>query len=127
MDGVSKESLAPPITPAPSSSRSVSEQIGCVQQLTLAELRAEWRRLFRTQPPSLSRDLIIRGIAYRLQELAHGGLPKATRRKLAILAKELKADGQISADPGPQIKPGARLVREWRGRTHMVTVTEGGV
>ena len=121
-----KESPAPPIRPAPSASRSLSEQIGCVQQLTLAELRAEWRRLFRTQPPGLSRDLIIRAIAYRLQELAHGGLPRATRRKLAGLANELKADGQISADPGPQIKPGARLVREWRGRTHMVTVTEEG-
>jgi Protein of unknown function (DUF2924) len=126
MDGLSKESSAPPITPAPSIIQNLSEQIGCVQQLTLAELRAEWRRLFRTQPPSLSRDLVSRAIAYRLQELAHGGLPKATRRKLAGLAKELKADGQISADPGPQIKPGARLVREWRGRTHIVTVTGEG-
>ena len=124
MDGLSNNPPASPIMPAPSNSQSLSEQIGCVQQLTLAELRAEWRRLFRTQPPSLSRDLIIRAIAYRLQELTHGGLPKATRRKLAGLANELKADGQISADPGPQIKPGARLVREWRGRTHMVTVTD---
>jgi hypothetical protein len=126
MDGVSKESLAPPITTAPSVTQNRSEQIAGVQQLTLAELRAEWRRLFRTQPPSLSRDLIIRAIAYRLQELTHGGLPKATSRKLAGLANELKADGRISADTGPQIKPGARLVREWRGRTHMITVTDGG-
>src|SRR5215203_1385381 len=116
MDGLSDTPPAPPITPAPSTSRSLSEQIGGVQQLTLVELRAEWRRLFRTQPPSLSRDLIIRAIAYRLQEAAHGGLPKAMRRKLASLANEFKADGQISADPGPQIKPGARQVREWRRR-----------
>jgi len=126
MEVLSNNPPAPPITPAPSSPRSLSEQIECVQQLTLAELRAEWRRLFRTQPPSLSRDLIIRAIAYRLQEAAHGGLPKAMRRKLVSLANELKADGQISADPGPQIKPGARLVREWRGRTHLVTVTDEG-
>jgi len=124
MDGLSRESSAPPITPASSVTQNPAEQIGCIQQLTLAELRAEWRRLFRTQPPSLSRDLIIRAIAYRLQELTHGGLPKATRRKLASLANELKTDGEISADPGPRIKPGARLVREWRGRTHMVTVTD---
>ena len=36
------------------------------------------------------------------------------------------AGGEISLDPGPQIKSGARLVREWRGRTHTVTVTEEG-
>ena len=56
-------------------------------QLNLSELRAEWRRLFRMQPPGLSRDLIVRGIAYRLQELAHGGLSKATVRKLARLRR----------------------------------------
>jgi hypothetical protein len=122
MEALSNKRPAQPITPA----QSLLEQIGHVQQLTLAGLRAEWRRLFRTQPPNLSRDLIIRAIAYRLQELTYGGLPKATMRKLSSLANELKAEGQISVDPGPQIKPGARLVREWRGRTHMVTVTDEG-
>ena len=38
------------------------------------ELRREWRRLYRSEPPKISRDLLIRGIGYRLQEIQHGGL-----------------------------------------------------
>jgi len=104
----------------------LSERLLQLQQLNSRDLRMEWRRLFRSNPPSLSRDLLVRATAYRVQELAHGGLPKATARKLATLAAEFGRDGQISADARPQIKPGARLVREWRGRTHVVTVTEEG-
>jgi hypothetical protein len=114
------------LRPAPLAAQAISEQIAALQQLGLTELRIEWRRLFRAQPPSLSRDLVTRAIAYRLQELAHGGLARATVRKLASLAAALEADGEIGLDSGPQIKPGARLVREWRGRTHTVTVTEEG-
>ena len=47
------------------------------------ELRKEWRRLYRSQPPRLSRDLLVRAIAYRSQELRYGVLSKATSRKLA--------------------------------------------
>lgn len=111
---------------APSAAQDLTRQLAALQQFSLADLRAEWRRLFRTQPPNLSRDLVVRAIAYRLQELAHGGLARATARKLTSLAAALEAGGEISLDPGPQIKPGARLVREWRGRTHTVTVTEEG-
>ena len=104
----------------------LSGRLSELQQLNSRDLRTEWRRLFRSNPPNLSRDLLVRAIAYRVQELAHGGLSKATARKLATLAAEFGRDGQIGADARPQIKPGARLVREWRGRTHVVTVTEDG-
>jgi len=104
----------------------LSGRLSKLQQLNSRDLRTEWRRLLRSNPPSLSRDLLVRAIAYRLQELAHGGLPKVTARRLATLAAEFGRDGQISADARPQIKPGARLIREWRGRTHIVTVTEEG-
>ena len=43
------------------------------------ELRKEWRRLYRSQPPRLSRDLLVRALAYRIQELRYGGLSKATQ------------------------------------------------
>jgi hypothetical protein len=112
--------------PNASPAEALAEPIARLQQLSLGELRSEWRRLFRTQPPNLSRDLIVRAIAYRLQERAHGGLPKTSARKLASLARDLKADGQISVDTSPQIKIGARLVREWHGRTHVVTITNEG-
>ena len=90
------------------------------------DLRCEWRRLYRSEPPRISRDLLTRGIAYRRQELEHGGLSKATRRKLKTLAKMVHTTGRVAPDPGVCLKPGARLVREWHGRTHTVTVTEDG-
>jgi DUF2924 family protein len=70
--------------------------------------------------------LLVRTLAYRLQELAYGGLSKATQRKLAILTKEFETKGSIASDPNPRIRPGSRLMREWCGRTHTVVVTEDG-
>ena len=95
-------------------------------QMSLTELRAEWRRLFRASPPTISRDLMIRGLAYRLQEQSLGGLTKATQRKLRALQQEFATQGEIRVAVAPAIKTGSRLVREWHGRTHTVTVTEAG-
>jgi hypothetical protein len=93
---------------------------------SLDELRREWRRLYKSDPPRISRDLLVLGIAYRRQEIEHGGLGKATLRKLETLAKTLRNTGRVGPTPSLTLKPGARLVREWRGRTHTVTVTEDG-
>jgi len=90
------------------------------------ELEAEWRQLYRSEPPRISRELLVRGIAYRRQELEHGGLSKTTCRKLKTLAKMFRTTGRVAPDPGLALKPGVRLVREWHGRTHTVTVTEDG-
>ena len=73
-----------------------------------------------------ARDLLIRGVGYRLQEIQNGGLSKSTRRKLKTLAKMFRTEGRVAPDPGLSLKPGARLVREWHGRTHTVTATEDG-
>jgi len=104
----------------------LSRKIAALTDLTAQQLRTEWRRLYRNHPPRLSRDLLVRTIAYRMQELAYGGLSKATQRKLVTLTKELETNGSIVSDPNPRIRPGARLVREWRGRTHTVVMTEEG-
>jgi hypothetical protein len=104
----------------------LSQKIATLADLTTQQLRTEWRRLYRNHPPRLSRDLLVRTIAYRMQELAYGGLSKATQRRLTALTKELQTNGGIPPDPGPRVRPGARLVREWRGRTHTVVVTEDG-
>jgi Protein of unknown function (DUF2924) len=105
---------------------AASPQITGLNESTTQQLRDEWRRLHRGQPPRLSRDLLIRTIAYRMQELAYGGLSKASQRKLAALSRELKTKGSVVVTPDLSLRPGARLVREWRGRTHMVVVTEAG-
>ena len=104
----------------------LSDQFATLGQLDSGELRAEWRRLYRAQAPRLSRDLLIRGVAHRLQELGTGGMSKATRRKLAAFAKELEANGSLAPASSTQLRPGARLVREWRGRTHTVAVLKDG-
>jgi hypothetical protein len=93
---------------------------------SLDELRREWRHLYKSDPPKISRDLLALGIAYRRQEIEHGGLGRATIRKLQTLAKALRITGRVGPAPSLTLKPGARLVREWRGRTHTVTVTEDG-
>ena len=95
-------------------------------EASLDELRREWRRLYMSDRPKISRDLLALGIAYRRQEIEHGGLGKVTLRKLQTLAKALRTTGRVGPTPSLTLKPGARLVREWHGRTHTVTVTEDG-
>ena len=111
---------------APDSRGQLSDRVAVLAELSLADLRLEWRQLFRADPPRLSRDIMMRAIAYRLQEIAHGGASKVTQRRLTILAAEFETGGAIAPPPGPKIKPGSRLVREWHGRTHTVCVTDDG-
>jgi hypothetical protein len=94
----------------------------------LDELRIEWRRLYRSAPPlRLSRDLLQRSIAHRLQEEALGGLSSAAQRQLAALARTLAANGKPPpVAPAARLKPGTTLMREWHGRTHPVVVLEKG-
>lgn len=104
----------------------LARKIATLTDLTAQQLRTEWRRLYRSHPARLSRDLLVRTIAYRMQELAYGGLSKRTQRRLIALTRELQSNGGIASDPGPRVRPGVGLVREWRGRTHTVVVTEDG-
>ena len=104
----------------------LADRLAVLPTLGVGDLRLEWRRLFRAEPPRLSRDIMTRAIAYRLQEITQGGLSKVTQRRLTTLANQLETDGRIAPLPGPRIKPGSRLVREWRARTHTVSVTDDG-
>ena len=61
-----------------------------------------------------------------MQEIAQGGLSKVTQRRLMTLANQLETDGRIVPLPGPRIKSGSRLIREWHGRTHTVTTIDEG-
>ncbi|WP_244420902.1 DUF2924 domain-containing protein [Hyphomicrobium sp. MC1] len=70
-------------------SLDLAAEIVGLESLTIDALRSEWRRLYQTSPPKrLSRDILLRGITYRLQELAHGGLAKGTLRKLQSSTSE---------------------------------------
>ena len=90
------------------------------------ELRRAWLTLYHIGPPlGLSRDLIIRGLADKLQQRAYGGPSRALQRRLQILAGEFGKDAR-SFDPGIILKTGATLVRQWRGHAHTVLVREDG-
>ena len=84
------------------------------------------KQVFCAPHPQISRDLLILGLGYRLQEIDQGGLGRATRRKLQTIVKNLRKTGRVGSTPSLALKPGARLVREWRGCPHAVTVTEDG-
>jgi hypothetical protein len=105
---------------------AIERELDRIRSLDLAELRREWHRLYRSEPPKVSRDLLVLALGYKLQEIEHGGLSKSTRRKLQTMAKALRATGRVGSAPSLTLKPGARLVRGWHGRTHTVTVTEDG-
>jgi hypothetical protein len=105
----------------------IASQLEGLRSLGERDLRTEWQRLYRAPAPRLSRDLLLRGVAYRIQELACGGLSKAALRKLTSFEKELGEKGDLaSVSERAPLRPGTRLLREWRGRTHAVIVVENG-
>jgi hypothetical protein len=105
----------------------VAGKLQALEQMDPAALRAEWRRLYRAHPPKrVARDLLLLAVAWKIQEQAHGGLGVATRRRVADLAATLERDGDVTRNRVARLKPGARLVREWRGETHTVIVLEDG-
>ncbi len=106
----------------------VAEMLARLSASTIFELRGEWRRLLRASPPMrLSRDLLMRGIVYKLQERPLGGLSQSILSKLERLNLDSEASAaQKSASPIP-LKAGTRLVREWRGVTHTVLVHTDGL
>ena len=105
----------------------VDRKIAELQALDVPSLRALWEEAYgRPPPPRLSRDLLLRAMAYHAQEQACGGLSKAARKRLSRFA-EAKGDRSALPKPTPlRLKPGTRLLREWRGEVHQVTVLEDG-
>ena len=106
--------------------RAIERELDRIRSLDIEQLRGEWRRLYHSNAPKISRDLFVLALGYRFQEIEHGGLGKSTRRKLQTVAKALRKTGRVGPMPSLSLKPGVRLVREWRGRTYAVTVTENG-
>lgn len=105
---------------------TLSERIAALRGMTSAALRAEWRKVYRMPAPDLSRDLLARGIAFRLQEKELGGLSASVERRLLALANETASDKETPLPVSTILRPGMQLVRSWRGQTHSVVVTEDG-
>ncbi len=106
----------------------VAKALARLSELTIFELRGEWRQLHRMPPPMrLSRDLLTRGISYKLQERAYGGLSTANARKLERASAGPLSRGAVIPAPPTSLRPGTRLVREWRAVTHTVLIHADGI
>ena len=91
------------------------------------QLKDQWRDLFKAAPPAaFTPDLLVRGIAWRLQERVLGGLSGEARRLLGSGGGGARALAKRRASR-PLLRPGNRLVRRWRGRTYVVEVGEDGL
>src|SRR5216683_711088 len=115
----------PSNSPRPADVAAEGEIAGLADRPT-HQLRLSWRKLYRREPPvGLSRDLMIRALASKLQERAYGGPSPSMKRRLNTLAGEFEKGGS-SLDLGVVLKTGAMLVRQWRGHAHTVLVLDDG-
>ncbi|MBE0455546.1 MAG: DUF2924 domain-containing protein [Roseovarius sp.] len=103
-------------------------RLAALKAMSVNELKAEWRALFDAPAPNNSRNFLESRLAYRIQELTYGGPDKQTRRLLDLLADEVEGTltrkSQIADPRNPVV--GTKLIREWDGVAHTVTVLRDG-
>ncbi len=114
---------------------SILRQIAELEMLPAAQLEARWRTLFGSDPPACQRRFLVKRLAYRIQELAYGGLSETARARMEEIAQEAGMDAEASL-PGRGRRTrdrkrelpvaGTRLVRVWDDRRYEVTVTATG-
>ena len=102
----------------------IPARLAALKTASTADLKAQWRDLFETEPPPFNRRYLESRLAYRIQELAYGGLKPETVGRLVALGEQLDGGNvvlrRIRADSRPLA--GTRLIREWQGVQHVVTV-----
>jgi DUF2924 family protein len=101
----------------------IAQRLATLPKLSKTELADLWREIFKALPPSqLRRRLMIPILAYRLQEQTFGGVSTRTCGRLNQLARALESSSDGAIAPIPSLKPGTRLVRQWRDQVHLVNV-----
>ena len=108
---------------------AIEGEIARLRDCDLEGLKLRWRSEFGRAAPALSKSLLLRLLAHRLQARVFGDLSPATRRMLEGLACETSVEGEQAPVPVPghgQLMPGTVLIREHDGRQHHVMVVEGG-
>ncbi len=113
----------PAIPPA-----DVLGRLAALKTASTPELKQQWRELFGREPPAFNRPYLVSRLAYRVQELAYGGLKPETRARLEALGEQLDGGNvvlrRIRADSRPLA--GTKLLREHAGVEHAVTVLTDG-
>ena len=107
----------------------IPARLAALKTAPARDLKKQWRELFDSEPPPFNRRYLESRLAYRIQELAYGGLKPETVRRLERLGEEL--DGGDKKKRGIRLdrdRPitGTRLLREWQGVEYVVTVTAVG-
>jgi hypothetical protein len=92
------------------------------------DLKQQWRELFAAEPPPYNRRFLESRLAYRIQELAYGGLKPETIQRLEALGEQLDGGNPVLRRIRGDDKPitGTRLIREYQGVEHSVTVLHDG-
>jgi hypothetical protein len=99
-----------------------------LKSCSITELKQQWQALYNSEPPyHISRELLTRAVAYRIQEQVYGGLKPSTRRLLIHLADEARSGRPLRLEPVAPAAAGSVLMREWHGVTHEVRVLDRGV
>jgi hypothetical protein len=107
----------------------IPARLAALKTTPTAALKQQWRDLFETEPPPFNRRYLESRLAYRIQELAYGGLKPETIRRLEELGEELDGgDRKKRSVHASRDRPitGTRLLREWQGVEQVVTVTADG-
>ena len=103
-------------------------RLAALKTTSTPDLKQQWRELFDSEPPPFNRRYLESRLAYRIQELAYGGLKPETVKRLEALGEQLdggdRKKSRVRADQMPIV--GTRLIREWQGVEHVVTVTTDG-
>ena len=107
---------------------TVLARLTALKRMSVRELKAEWKSLYGDAAPNNSRIFLEIRLGYRIQELTYGGLDRETRRMLDLLADEVEGlsrrRSQIADPRNPVV--GTRLIRDWDGVAHTVTVLNDG-
>jgi hypothetical protein len=116
-----------PTASARSTDPAVEDELDRLARMPIVQLRARYREVFRGGPPkAFGPDLLRRSIAHRIQERAYGGLSPQAQRLLDQMVKAYAAKPNGKIVLPRRIKPGSVLVREWKGKSHRVTVLAEG-
>ena len=103
---------------------TVLSQLAALKGAPADALKARWRELFDTEPPAFNRRFLESRLAYRVQELAYGGLSQDTLERLQAMSKQYATKDAAQRKARPLLRPvaGTKLIREWEGVEHCVTV-----
>ena len=107
-------------------SDTVLARLAALKTTPTPELKQQWRDLFETEPPPYNRRFLESRLAYRVQELAYGGLKPETIARLEALAEQFDGGDIVTRRMRMGDRPiaGTRLIREWQGVEHCVTVRD---